>query len=105
MRSLTEVSFLKRGFRYDLDICRWVAPLALDVIYEMPMWLHSSSDVYMQTVEVLENSFRELALHAEDVYTANVPNFLKAVKKLYPHRVYVVPRAEVLLAVRCNEFK
>lgn len=32
-RSLLEVSFLKRGFRYDEDYCRWVAPLELDSIF------------------------------------------------------------------------
>ncbi|MCW4014247.1 MAG: RNA-dependent RNA polymerase family protein, partial [Candidatus Bathyarchaeota archaeon] len=68
-RSLEEVSFLKRGFRYESAVGRFVAPLDLDVILEMICWYKKNplgSDVVKQ---VVDQALAELALHGEDVYT------------------------------------
>jgi hypothetical protein len=36
---------LKRGFRYESNEYRWLAPLELDVILEMPYWTKISAPV------------------------------------------------------------
>lgn len=81
-RNLEDISFLKRGFRYCDILSRWVAPLALATIREMPMWRHLSTDAYIGTAEVLEEAVIELALHGKDVFQAEVPKFKRAARVL-----------------------
>lgn len=38
VRPLQELTFLKRGFRFEPKVQRYVAPLALESILEMPYW-------------------------------------------------------------------
>ncbi len=44
-RTIDHCSFLKRGFRYDADVKRWLAPLELDVILEMPYWTKTDAPI------------------------------------------------------------
>lgn len=62
-RKLTEISYLKRGFSFDKDRMRWIAPLSIDTITETPMWCHKTPDKHSQTIENLEWALRELSLH------------------------------------------
>lgn len=39
-RSINEVTFLKRGFRWEPRLGRYVGPLEMDTIIEMPYWMH-----------------------------------------------------------------
>nr|UUV42608.1 MAG: nonstructural polyprotein [Tuatara cloaca-associated dicistrovirus-3] len=77
-RSLAEVQFLKRGFRFDEMCGRYVAPLHLPVIKEMPMWRHVTTDEYLDTVKVFEEAVCELALHGEEVFNQEIPAFKRA---------------------------
>lgn len=63
-RKIEEISYLKRGFRFDKKNARWLAPLSLDTILEMSMWLHDGvPDADAQTIVTLETALKELALH------------------------------------------
>lgn len=62
-RKLTEVSYLKRSFRWDENIGRWLAPLSLSTVLETPMWIHKCPDPRAQTIENLEWALKELSLH------------------------------------------
>lgn len=105
-RRLTEVTFLKRAFRWDDEISRWVGPLSLNVVLEMAMWLHSSSDVYLQTGETLETAVMELAIHSKDVYDLWMPVFQRCQRKLERYvQVRLPSRTEVLLQMRNKEFE
>lgn len=72
-RPLHQISYLKRGFRYDEIRNRWLAPLSMDVILETPMWMHQNPDPQSQTIENCEWSLRELALHPKDVWNQWFP--------------------------------
>lgn len=65
LRTLAEVTFLKRSFR--LENGRYVAPLALQSISKMIQWKHKNvtEDEYK---DIVKNALLELAIHGEEVY-------------------------------------
>nr|UGV23636.1 MAG: nonstructural polyprotein [Black queen cell virus] len=67
-RKLEDVSYLKRNFVYDEPRQRYIAPLSLDVILEMPMWTKSSRDVVTNVFCNLEHALKELSLHDKDLW-------------------------------------
>jgi hypothetical protein len=79
-RSLNDINFLKRTFRWDNIQMRYRAPLALETVREMAMWNRKTSDVYSLTRDVLQDAVVELAQHSEDVFNAELPNFERARK-------------------------
>lgn len=66
-RSVTEVSFLKRGF-VDQGRGYWAAPLSLDTVLEIPLWIKTQVDIEENVIDNCETSFRELALHGREIY-------------------------------------
>jgi hypothetical protein len=66
-RELAEVEFLKRSFNYDSSIRRWIAPLRLDVVLEIPCWTTKSNPLTV-TIDNVSCSLRELALYEKPIY-------------------------------------
>lgn len=64
---LSSKTFLKRGFRYEPLLGRYVAPLSMETIREMPYWTKrkETERIFKTNVEV---ALQELAFHEEDVY-------------------------------------
>ncbi|QWT43274.1 nonstructural polyprotein [Anisopteromalus calandrae positive-strand RNA virus 1] len=67
-RSLYDISYLKRKIRYASAINRYVAPLDLDVILEIPFWHKSSKDERTQLIANCEKSICELSLHDVEIW-------------------------------------
>lgn len=67
-RSLSEVTFLKRGFRLDSGLGRYVAPLSLDTIMEMPYWTKDGPGPEAITEDNVNTALMELSLHGESVF-------------------------------------
>ncbi len=67
-RNINEVSFLKRGFRYEPLVGRYVAPLDLDVVLEMSYWTKETHQRNTIFVDTANNSLLELSLHGKEVY-------------------------------------
>jgi len=67
-RNIVDVSFLKRGFRYEPLVARYVAPLELDVILEMPYWTKDTNQRNSIFIDTANNSLLELSLHGKEVY-------------------------------------
>lgn len=84
LRYITEVSFLKRSFRFDNLIQRWVAPLELDSILNIPMWTKvrraDTIDIVRTNVDV---SIKELALHGKETYDKYTPILTKSLDDAY----------------------
>jgi hypothetical protein len=72
-KTLEEVSFLKRNFRWDNIKKVWEAPLAMDTILEMPNWCRGGLDIYEGTKVNCENAIMELSMHEEDVFDRWMP--------------------------------
>lgn len=67
-KTLEEVSFLKRQFRYDTEKKVWEAPLAMDTILEMPNWCRGGLDIQEGTKVNCENAVMELSMHEKQVF-------------------------------------
>lgn len=81
-RKLDEVSFLKREFVYDDELKRYIAPLELGVITEMPYWTKVNDESDFIVRDNLEAAVRELALHEEEVWDKWFPIFENAGRKV-----------------------
>lgn len=77
-RKLSEVAFLKRRFRYDTAQGRFRAPLSLDTIKDMAMWVKRDRDHWQLTAETLEEAMLELAQHERKVFDAERAKFDEA---------------------------
>lgn len=83
-RSLEDTHFLKRGFRFEREVARTVAPLRKDVIYEMLNWtrINNSVDPTVITMDNIECAFREIVLHGREAYDELRSNVMKHVDVL-----------------------
>lgn len=78
-RLLEETHFLKRGFRFEKEVARTVAPLRKDVIYEMLNWtrINNSVDPNVITMDNIDCAFREIILHGREAYNELYTNVMK----------------------------
>lgn len=67
-RSIKEVTFLKREFRFDRSLRYWFAPLSLDSILEMTNWLKKSPNDWQALRDNLEQCIIELYFHDESEF-------------------------------------
>lgn len=84
-KTIQEVTFLKRGFRYEPLLDRHVAPLDLDVVLELPCWTKKGLDWIQITKDNVDTSLIELSLHGEEVFNKWAPTILEASKKELKH--------------------
>lgn len=96
---LTEATFLKRSFRFEPIVGRFVAPLALETILEMPYW--TKKGVLKDEIERVNvvNALRELSLHSEEVFNEWAPKIVKASVEKLGYLPAVVDRRELILFV------
>jgi hypothetical protein len=75
-RTIEDVAYLKRHFRYDGAL--WRAPMALETILETPQWIRKTPDHIGATQMNVENSVMELAQHPESVFNHWAPKIIRA---------------------------
>ncbi len=87
LRTLYQVSFLKRKFRFDnrgkVHMFKWVAPIDLKVIYDTPCW-YKIGPVPKDELLIsnLKSSLCELSIHGEQVFEEHVRVFKQAMATL-----------------------
>jgi hypothetical protein len=63
-RTLEEVSFLKRKFRFESFVGLWVAPIDIDVILDAPNWVRVGNQLPLRIcVDTISGGLTELAMH------------------------------------------
>jgi hypothetical protein len=70
-RFLTEINFLKRGFKQVDEMGRrWIAPLDIDTVKEIPMWVRSPDTVrgHETLLDNIKGTCLEMSLHGEKAY-------------------------------------
>lgn len=67
-RKLEEVTFLKRGFKVLKHTYIVSAPLELNTVVEIPLWIKTDIGIEDETVNNLETAFTELSLHGKETY-------------------------------------
>lgn len=80
-RPIEACSFLKRGWRWEPTLGRWVAPLSIVTILEMPYWTKKSATP-TDLFSTIQLALLELSLHGEGVFSAWAPSVLKASREL-----------------------
>ncbi len=83
LRPLSQVTFLKRSFRYSKEAGRFVAPLDLDVIKEMPYWTKKIDKGNNIVLTTTQTALHELALHGRTVFDEVSKPILEAHKKVF----------------------
>lgn len=68
LRSILDVTFLKRRFVKDNITQRYIAPLDLDVILEIPFWIRKGANTNGDVEVNVRISFEELSLHEKSVF-------------------------------------
>lgn len=67
-RNIEEVAYLKRAFRWNPALNRYVAPLDLDTVLEIVQWTKRGLLSDAITLANLDVTMRELSLHSSDVF-------------------------------------
>lgn len=80
-RSLSDVSFLKRSFRFDNGMKVYQAPLAMDTIMEMCNWTRGDLDVEENVLVNVETALMELSLHPQEIFQLRSQQILRACRK------------------------
>nr|QHD64741.1 RdRp [Plasmopara viticola lesion associated dicistro-like virus 1] len=96
-RTITEVNYLKRGFRYEDGV--WRAPLSLEVILECCNWVRKCPDELEACIQNCETAFRELAHHPVEVFDKYVKTITNALYEKTNRYPLVKTRVEYL----CDE--
>jgi len=102
LRNITQVSYLKRGFRHEPLLDRFVAPLQLDVIMETPYWTKQHDPIAITDANV-NSSLRELSLHSKEIFNENAPKILNAYRNICGKVPPMVHRSALIMAVDGSE--
>jgi hypothetical protein len=76
-----ERTFLKRGFRWESALNRWVAPLSLTSILESVQWKKKSTPI-CEMDDVVQRAIYELALHGKGVFDEWAPVIISKSREL-----------------------
>nr|QJI52026.1 MAG: nonstructural polyprotein [Dicistroviridae sp.] len=68
LRPLTGVEFLKRSWRYEPIVRRYVSPLRLDGVLDTLSWTKRGNQCDVITRDKVDNCMRELSLHGVEVF-------------------------------------
>nr|APG76793.1 hypothetical protein 1 [Beihai picorna-like virus 72] len=97
-RTLTECSYLKRGFLWDEEELQWHAPLDFGTILEMTNWIRQDLDPEAATISNLETSYFELHLHGRKKFEEWRPRYWEVCRHLEQK-----PRLPLYIELRYDE--
>jgi hypothetical protein len=79
--SIEEIDFIKRGFRFDERLCKWVGPLDINSVLHAPYWYKNHrlrNEILRDNVEFM---LQELSLHAPEEWD-RVPRIVRKLRQL-----------------------
>lgn len=82
-RPLSEVSFLKRGFRFEDRLNKYVGPQELESILYVPYWCKNKSMIDEITLANVEFTYTELSLHGDEIWNFYAPKIRASVYDAY----------------------
>lgn len=82
-KRLSEAQFLKRSFRFDKYLSRYVGPLDINSVTEIPLWT-KKHDALSITYSNINEFFDELSLHDDSTWDMYAPDYQHAVQTLFP---------------------
>jgi hypothetical protein len=96
-RKLSEVTFLKRSFRYDDYLDRYVAPLELEVILEMAYWTKLGVHYHEIQQQNVDTVLMELSLHDPIIFDTYAPRIIAAAQECLHYTPSCISRNNLLL--------
>jgi hypothetical protein len=82
LRNIEDVTYLKRKFVYDNSLRRWVAPLDIDVIMEIPYWVKDGASSYSDVEANIRVTLCELSIHGKTTFLEKSNLIRKAVESV-----------------------
>lgn len=82
-KSIEEITFLKRAFRYDPLLGQTVAPLKLESILERVCWSSTKGDDKELMLARCNDSLQDLVLHGKETWEKYGPNIVDAYENEY----------------------
>nr|APG78061.1 hypothetical protein 1 [Beihai picorna-like virus 70] len=109
-RSISEIGYLKRSFKWDEEEHQFIAPLELSVVLEMINWVKGDFDREERTIENMETSAFELSLHGREVFEHWIEKYKQATRSFqirplfltYDEYRFVEAKKYGRLAAACN---
>jgi hypothetical protein len=102
-RTLEECTFLKRGFRVEKVLDRYVGPLSLDSLLESPYWTTKNAMKDSITKTTTETCLLELALHDEATWKQWSGKIINAYNRHYFDKLECTDRLQLILKSDCQE--
>lgn len=90
LRVLEDITFLKRGFVKSRDAGRYIAPLSLVTIKNMPYWRKKSDSSEAFAMQTFNTALEELSLHGRPTYETLAPAMIRGYERAYnspPERI------------------
>jgi hypothetical protein len=78
LRNLGDIDFLKRSFRFCEYERRFVSPLSMDTILELPLWTKKQHDADFIAKENTKMALEELSLHGEKIFNQYAKKMIDA---------------------------
>lgn len=82
LRTIYEITYLKRHYVWDANYRRFIAPLDLDTILEIPFWCRNGATIMFDTQTNVAGALEELSLHTREVFDHWCPKILQAVSEV-----------------------
>jgi len=105
LRSIEEVTFLKRKFKkFNKYERKWIAPLDIDVVKEIPLWRTNNQSIEAPEAlfDNMKTALREMALHGRKEYEDMRKFFEFSWNELYPKKEVHFETHEVSLYATLN---
>lgn len=80
LRSMLEITFEQRSWRYCDELCRYVGPLNKNTLYNMLYWTTTNE---ANIAEVLQIVLDEFSLHGKEVFELETPPIIKKTTECY----------------------
>lgn len=93
-RKLSDIEFLKRSFKKDKQLNRWIAPLRESAIAEMLNWTKKGKEGNQITLDNMCFALREFALHGKKKFEFWRDAIVNLKQELFP---YMVPHGDMPL--------
>lgn len=91
-RRLTEVNYLKRSFRFEPLYGAYIAPLLLESLLELPMWVKQGESYSGNFIDNIETFIRELSQHDSKIFSKYQRKLRESLRMLNP---VVLERADI----------
>ena len=101
-RELTQVFFLKRGFRFEDSIGLYVGPLMKASIAECFNWIHYTQDEFGVIKQNFEMANMEFSWHDNSEFAENMALLQRVIQKVYKRHLPIKPALFYRMSLRSN---